>query len=144
MRKILTFGTIKNGILKISHRNEFLKSISSMPDCRVKIEVSKLYKKRSNPQNAYYWGVIVEIWRQIILAEWGEHWSTQEVHEFLKYNFNAEDKVNESTGEILKVGKSTTKNTTTEQEEYHLICREKAFEMFNTTIPEPNEQLEIF
>lgn len=143
MRKILTFGYIKNGILKISHKQEFLKSISAMPDCRVKLEVSKLYKKRSNDQNAYYWGVIVEIWQQIILEEWGEHWSIEEVHEFLKYNFNSEEKVNENTGEILKVGRSTTKNTTTEQEEFQAICREKAFEMFNVVIPVPNEQLEL-
>ena len=52
--------------------------------------------------------------------------------------------VNKDTGEILRLQKSTTENKTFEMEDYHKICRDKALEFFNVTIPLPNEQLEAF
>jgi hypothetical protein len=143
MRKIETTGQIKNGSLKIANRQKFIDSIRSMNDCPVILTIRKKYNQRSNEQNAYYWGVIIEFWKDILLAEWGEHLNAHEVHEFLKTNFNAKDVLNEATGELLRLPKSTTKNTTTEQEEFHEVCRQKAFEMFNVMIPLPNEQLEL-
>jgi len=143
MRKIETNGQIKNGVLYISNRKMFDTALSLLPDCHVSVTVKKKYKQRSNSQNAYYWGVIVECWKEILLSEWGEITTAEETHIFLKSNFNSVDVVNENTGEILRMPKSTTQNTTTEQEEFHELCRQKAFEMFNVMIPLPNEQLEL-
>ena len=98
-------------------------------------------KRRSNNQNSYYWAVIVPLWANILLTEWGEPYSIQETHEFLKYNCNFTEKVNENTGEVIRVSKSTKDNSTTEQEEFHLRARQLALEMFNVDIPEPNEQI---
>jgi len=67
MKRVETFGTIEKGLLKIGYRDKFLEAIKSMPDCRIKIRVEKLYKKRSTytyneetekqgtGQNGYYW-----------------------------------------------------------------------------------------
>jgi hypothetical protein len=100
-------------------------------------------KQRSNNQNAYYHGVIVSIWQNILLTEWGDHYSKQETHEFLKYNCNYIEKVNEQTGEIVRMSKSTTENTTTDQEIFHDRCRKLALEMFGVEIKLPNEAIEM-
>lgn len=98
-------------------------------------------KKRSNSQNAYYWGVIVPLVQEGIYNEWGEYQNKEEVHEMLKYNCNYEEKVNERTGEIIRSAKSTADNTTTMQEDCHEKCRRLAKDFFNVDIPLPNEDL---
>ena len=143
MKKLTTYGNIVNGTLKIAKREQFFQSIAQAKDCKIKLTVETLYKKRSNEQNAYYWAVIVEFWQDIIHQEWGESKTPNQVHEFLKMNFNTSEVVNEQTGEVLYLPKSTTENSTVEMEEYHQRCRDKAFEMFNVMIPLPNEQMEL-
>lgn len=103
----------------------------------------KRINKRSTNQNSYYWGVIVPIVQNCIRVEWGEIHSTDQVHEFLKHNCNYRDVVNEDTGEVLKVVKSTTENTTKDQEDFHSNCRNLASSFFNTVIPLPKEDLKI-
>jgi len=143
MRKIETTGQIKGGVLKIAHRDKFMDVLSTWKDCSVNVIVQKQYKKRSNEQNGYYWGCIVPYWKEIMYEEWGEFRTDKEVHSFLKSHFNTEEKFIEKTGEIINVEKSTTKNTTVEQEIFHETCRQKAYEMFNVMIPLPGEQLEM-
>jgi len=142
MRKIETYGNIVNGKLKIAKREHFYKAIEALKDCRVKLIVQKQYKQRTDKENRYYWGVIVDIWQNIIQDEWGEYYTSEQVHEFLKLNFNTKEVVCEQTGEILQIVKSTTENSTVEMEEYMEVCRRKALEMFNVIIPLPNEQIE--
>lgn len=111
--------------------------------CTIDITFKKRSNKRSNHQNSYYFGVIVTIMRNCIKEEWGEIWSLNETHEFLKANCNFEEKINEDTGEVLRKTKSTTENDTKNQEEFHEKCRQLAYNFFNTTIPLPNEDVEL-
>jgi hypothetical protein len=143
MRKLETTGQIKSGVLKIAHRDKFHETIRTWKDCYIILTIRKQYKQRTTPQNAYYWAVIVDYWKDIMYQEWGELLSKEDVHAFLKANFNSTEIYNETTGEILTVPVSTTKNTTVEQEVFHELCRQKAFEMFNVMIPLPGEQLEM-
>ena len=142
MKKIEIISSVENGKLVRNH-NRLLQAFKSFEGKVIVITVKRRSNTRSNNQNRYYWCVIVEIWKQIILDEWGEIWSKEETHEFLKYNCNYIEKVNESTGEIIRVSKSTTENSTTDSEMMHKQARDLAFEMFNVTIPLPNEQLNI-
>ena len=137
-------GKITNGVLSIRYRSLFDKALFAFGDCEVEIKVSKKFRKRTSPQNRYYWGVIVFYWREILTAEYGEQISAATAHEFLKANFNYKELVNEETGEVLRIPKSTTENRTFEMEEFHEICRQKALEFFNVVIPLPNEQLTAF
>lgn len=137
-------GVIKNGVLSIRYRTLFDKALLSFGDCEVEIKVSKKFRKRTSPQNRYYWSVIVFYWKEILSAEYGEQVTQAQAHEFLKANFNYKEYVNQETGEILRLPKSTTENRTFEMEEFHEVCRQKALEFFNVVIPLPNEQLEIF
>jgi hypothetical protein len=107
----------------------------------ISIYIQRKKKRRTTPQNRYYWGVIIPMWQELLLTEWGEHYSKEATHEFLKMNFNFDEQINEDTGEVLRKPKSTTENSTTDMEMYHEICRRKAFEYFNAVIPLPNEQI---
>lgn len=144
MRSYEANGKITNGVLSIRYRSLFDKALIAFGDCEVEIKVSKKFRKRTSPQNRYYWSVIVFYWKEILTAEYGEQITQAQAHEFLKANFNFKEIVNEETGEVLRIPKSTTENKTFEMEEYHEICRQKAFEFFNVVIPLPNEQLEAF
>ena len=144
MRNYETNGVIKNGVLSIRNRKLFDKAVLSFGDCEIELKISKKSRKRTIPQNRYYWGVIVFYWNQILEQEHGDHVTQAQTHEFLKSNFNYFEIVNKETGECLRLPKSTTENKTFEMEEYHKICRDKALEFFNVVIPLPNEQLEAF
>lgn len=140
MKKIEIISSVGDGKLK-RNLKLFWNVIKSFEGKTILITIKVSRKTRSLNQNAYYWGVIVAIWQQIIKDQWGEFYSIKEVHEFLKYHCNFEEKVVEQTGDILRLPKSTTTNTTTEQEEFHEKARRLALDNFNTVIPLPNEQI---
>lgn len=133
---------VKNGKLT-RNRKLIMDVIASFEGKVIEITIQKKRKQRSNPQNRYYWGVIVPIWRNLLLNEWGEVHTNESTHEFLKMNFGYNERVDESTGEIFRSPRSTTENSTVEMEEYHELLRQKALEMFGAVIPLPNEQIEL-
>lgn len=148
-RKIEIQTEIEKGKFK-ENRDLILKALEVYEGKKITVTLERYYKQRSNKQNSYYWVVIVEHWKNIILQEWGEIWTTQDTHEFLKTNLNSEVFVDENTGELLtnpitnevvKKPKSTTKNTTYSQELYHEQCRQLAYEMFEYLIPLPESKL---
>lgn len=138
--KILT--SIQNGIFK-RNRNLVLDLIRSFDGKEVFISIERVKKKRSNNQNRYLWGVLYPITKEAIKNEWGEIWSNEKVHDFYKLHFNYIEKVNETTGEVIKISKSTTENTTTQQEDFHSQILNFLKEWFNIDAPLPNEVIEI-
>ena len=103
MRSYETNGVIKDNVLSIRNRKLFDKALSTFGDCEVEIKVVKKSRKRTSPQNRYYWGVIVFYWSEILTQEYGEQITTAQTHEFLKSNFNFVELVNKETGEILRL-----------------------------------------
>lgn len=155
MKKVETYGSIKDGILKISYRDKFNECIKQMPDCRVKVVVEKLYKKRSTytyneetgkegrGQSGYYWFIIVTSFQQGWLDLTGEHIDKQQSHERLKFYCNYKEVANEKTGEILKLPQSTSSQSTIEAEEFYQRCRDWIYENMNIKVSLPNEQGEL-
>jgi hypothetical protein len=94
-------------------------------------------KQRSNPQNRYYWGCVV----QVISDELG--YTRTEVHEMLKQKFltSMECIKNKRTGisYLIPKEKSTTSLDTKSWEEFMSQVREWASMALNIYIPEPNE-----
>lgn len=109
----------------------------------IHVTFQKIKNTRTRPQNKYYWAVIVAIFKNAIREEWGELWSADDVHLFLKENCNYTERYNESTGMVVRTVKSTTENSTVEQEDFHQRCRNLASEFFNVNIPLPNEETNI-
>ena len=142
MKKFEIITSIVNGKIKRNAKT-VISAFKSFEGKNLVLILKPLRKTRSISQNAYYWGVVIPIWQNILQSEWGEFYSKEETHEFLKYNCNYVEKVNMGTGEIIRLSKSTTQNTTTDQEEFHLKCRQLAEEMFSVIIALPNEQILI-
>jgi hypothetical protein len=142
MREVITYGSIDKGVLKIHKRGAFLRALAGMLDGRVKVTVKRAYRKRSTPQNAYYWGVVVEILCDA-LRELGNDTDKEQVHEILKMRCNPVELVSSETGEVALIGGSTKQMTTVEMSEYIERCRQWANEFFALDIPEANEQTEM-
>lgn len=140
--KIEIITSVEKGVFK-RNRNLVLQAIKSFNGSDVIISFDKPKKKRSSNQNNYYWGVLVPITQKAIFDTWGEVWSIQKSHGYLKENFCFREKVNTDTGQVIKTPKSTTENTTTEMEVYHLEIRKHLLEWFNVDAPEPNEKLTL-
>ena len=143
MKRIETYAQIINGKLHLMKRSEFHKAIQMIGDCKGKLIFEKSYKKRSNDQNAYYWGVVIDLFQTGYFAETGENCTPDEAHEYLKNKFNTKEAVCEGTGEILNMVQSTQTLTTVQYEEYLIACRNFIHEYFGILVPLPNEQLEI-
>jgi hypothetical protein len=117
------------------------KAFSEFEGKEVTIIIERKRKTRSTKQNSYLWGVIYPLIKQGLFDTHGERFTIDAVHEMMKNRYNYKEIVNESTGEILIAPKSTSENSTIEQEEYYDNCRDFAIEWLGVSIPLPNEGL---
>lgn len=136
-------ATISKGHLRINDRPLFLDVVSTLKDGDYVMTIEEKKKKRSNSQNAYYYGVVVEmVFRRLV--ELGHDVNREESHEFLKASFNYKEIVNEGTGEIFKIPRSTTTLDTFEFSEYVDRIIRFGSEVLDIQIPLPNEQTQMF
>lgn len=133
---------VENGVVK-TNRKALNEAIQQHDGKEITITIQRKRKTRSNLQNAFYWGCVIPIFQLAILEQWGERKSINEVHEFLKQNLHFTEKVNESTGEIIRLAKSTTVDSTVDFMVYLEEIGKFGKEWFNIDVPEPNEVLEI-
>lgn len=100
------------------------------------IKIEKYSKKRSNPQNRYYRGVILKYLSDLF------GYFDDEMHEVIKLKFLPYERVNRVTGEIEVFGGSTAKLNTIEFEELNEKIRTWALVEYDCLIPLPNEIIE--
>lgn len=99
-------------------------------------------KKRTIPQNKFYWGLVVPMVRKG-LNDLGTEVSMEETHDFLKARFNYQEIVNTTTGEIISIPKSTASLHTIEFMEFIAMVQQFAAEWLNVIIPDPGEQMQM-
>lgn len=87
---------------------------------------------RSNPQNRYYWGVVIDI----LSNELG--YTPEEIHEILRQKFLTRKALVKDEEFVIPI--STTTLTTVEMENYLTKIREWASLYSGIYIPEPNEE----
>lgn len=141
MEKLKLYGNIdESGALQIHNRQRLIEWAMQYPGKNIVIKFERNGSKRSNPQNAYYWGVVIrEI--TIRLRDLGHQWLTDEdVHDMMKLKFNHEQIVSED-GEVLELPKSTTTLTKTQFAEYVDNIRMWAAGFLGINIPDPNADL---
>lgn len=98
-------------------RAMFLKMVAALSGPH-RVEIKRHHKKRSNPQNAYYWGVVLPAFVQF-RHEQGEEFDAEMAHEMFKLKFLRKSVVNIDTGEVLgQTVRSTTTLNTAEFSEY--------------------------
>ncbi len=142
--KLTYFGSTKGGRVKLKNKDKFTREVASyFEDSDIVIDVYKKKRRRSLPQNAYYWGVIIVILTDYF-KELGQVRNGDETHSILAYKFLKIVVIaDQETGEIIERVRSTTELSTVEFCEYIDNIIEWAREMFNVKIPAPNEQTSI-
>lgn len=122
-------------------RRQCIDFIRALDDNTYYVSISRKGKKRSLPQNSYYWGVVIKI------LGWELGYFEGEIHESLKQMFGPKETFhNVLTDKGYVQPKSTSKYTTIEFENYLEAIRTWAITDLNIYIPEPNEGIteEIF
>lgn len=81
MFKVRTTGKIRNGILELDDKASYFNEIRGF-NGKVEVIIKEATKVRSNPQNSYYWAVIV--------PEVAKHFKQPNniIHEWLKSRYN--------------------------------------------------------
>lgn len=137
-------GQIKDGKLYLTEpkRKQMAADISRLREGRyVELEVRPL-PRRSLPQNAFYWGVVIsEIMHA--LQDLGHEVNAELTHEFLKGKFNAKPLCNKDGELIGEVGESTTLMNVVQFGEYISKIQQWAATYLSLDIPNPGQQTEL-
>lgn len=151
MKKVETYGQIKGGKIHYTHLDKFKSAVFHLfgEGERFRVIYEKIYRKRSSPQNKYYWGVIInsylEAFEQSQGYKLGVEVVNRETGQVIVIPLSEKEQAEQAHKELKSFYdlKTTTENTTTQQEEYHQFCRDYIQAVFNYRTPLPNEQTEI-
>lgn len=143
MITLVYFGKVQDGSLKIQNQTALKLDLKSLEGKELEIKITKKKKRRSNPQNSYYWAVVVPVVKEGLIDAGFQRdvfSNTNAVHELLKSMFCPKvEVVNKETGEVLELPPTTTNLTTTNMMEYFEDIRQWGAEYLGINIPEPNE-----
>jgi hypothetical protein len=139
--KLTYFGTVNQGVLRITNRKRFDSDLQNFEGKQVELTLTKKSKKRSLMQNNSYWGYMIPMIKDGLKAM-GIESGEIEIHEFLKGRFNNKQVVNPD-GLFIELPLSTTTLTTTEFMAYFASIQQWAAEFLNIQIPDPNTQTNL-
>lgn len=125
-------------------RNSLVKLFSGLTG-RFTITIEKTKRKRSDRQNRFFHGVIVEMFSDRLLElGWREAKSKVWTKEYIKKEVLMKDYYNELTGEVKSMPGKTSELSTSEFKELVADCQQYAAENLDLYIPDPEEQMSIF
>lgn len=143
MRKVTILSKIENGrFTKNNHR--IMEVMNSFNGQMVTISIEKGKKKRSNQQNAYWWGVVIPVFQNALKTA-GMTRTKEQTHEMIgdlvrqKYGhspLHVEMVVND---EVFEERRGTSELTTSEFMELVSYACDFAMDVFGVEIPSPNE-----
>lgn len=133
------FFTIREG--ELVHKSTIKKTFEGLKDGHYELSITKR-NKRSLQQSRYYFGVCVKMVREG-LKDMGNDVSIQKTHEWLNAKFNYLELINEQTGEIERIPKSTTDLNKEDFSKYISDIQQFAVEFLNIIIPDPGQQMMI-
>ena len=130
LKAFVHHGQLKQGKLILDNPRYWKGMVMGFADAKVRIVLEKIRGTRTQKQNRYYWGVVLEL----IANHTG--YLTEEVHEVMKSKFLRSKKV-WGGGEIT-ILRSTSDLTSDEFAEYIEQVRVEATEM-EINIPDPDK-----
>jgi hypothetical protein len=135
---------VLNGNLK-RNRNLILNALESFEGQEVILTIQKARKSRSNPQNSFYWGVVLQLVQQGLKDATGEFRSVENIHyNILLKMFAPENEiVNIETGECITEKITSSEMTTTQFAEYIMEIQKWSAEFLGISIPNPNEEITL-
>lgn len=123
-------GTIEKGKLKLDQPYKYAVRIAGLEGKKIELILRQQKSQRSLNQNAYYWGVVIEILKTYLEGMTGD-----EIHDALKIKFASRH----DAGTGLTIVESTAKMNTKRFNEYFETIQRWAAEFLNCQIPAPNE-----
>lgn len=119
---------------------EFKKAFTQLKNGRHLVTIKDM-RKRSSPQNRYYWGVIIPLVRSGLYESGYDDVKTNEdAHEVLKHVILRRRMVSKQTGDVIDIAGSSAMLSVPEFDNYiESICKWAA-EYLSIVIPSPNEQ----
>jgi hypothetical protein len=128
MKGATTFiGSVKNGRLVLDNRAAFDRFTRLLDGKRVELQIRKFRKKRTLPQNAWYFGVLIPAMAEEIGID------AEDLHEQLKQHFLSV-RIDENFARV----RSTTELSTVEFSKYMEDCQRLAAE-YGVDVPFPDE-----
>lgn len=130
---------IKDG--EITNKAIVKTAFNTLADGKYKVEINE-FKERSNPQNRYYWKVIVPTVKDGLRHNgWDEIKSNYEAHEYLKHTFLRRVVYNEATNKKIELPGTTTNLSTKEFNDFIEAVVKWGVEFLGLQIPFPNEAM---
>jgi hypothetical protein len=135
---------VLNGNLK-RNRNLILNALESFEGQEVILTIQKARKSRTNPQNSFYWGVVLQLVQSGLKDATGEFRSVENIHyNILLKMFAPENEiVNIETGECITEKITSSEMTTTQFAEYIMEIQKWSAEFLGISIPNPNEEITL-
>ena len=122
-------GTVEQGKLRVDFQANFERWLMTLEGQRVTIEIKKFRKNRTDAQNRYYWGVVIDILSKHTGYE------PEEMHDAIKIKFMPVERAG------LIAGKSTARLTTIEFMELIERVQRWAAQDLQCYIPDPGEDV---
>lgn len=129
---------------KIVNMPEFKAAFRYLKDGKHLVTIKDV-RKRSLPQNAYYWGVVAPmVLRGLRDAGFDEVENNEDAHEVIKNLFLKKIVVSKQTGDMIEIVGSSAKLSIPEFDEFiDRICK-WASEYLGVVIPSPNQEFAMF
>lgn len=137
MSKRFAILRIRNG--DIENKRAIRELFNELKDGKWLLEIAQ-YNKRSDSQNRYYFGIVVPLVQEGI-KHLGHQLTKEETHDFLKSRFHSQEIVNEDTGEVIHIPRSTTIMNKERFSEYIGEIQRFSAEFLNIVIPDPGQQM---
>ena len=137
----LTAHIDHEGIMKIANRDMLTNWVAQNKGRNIVLTVERKRKKRSNDQNAYWWGVVVPL-TQEGLFHLGNEFTKEQTHELLKAQCNSKE-IEGKDGLLIPAPHSTADLSTVEFMELIDRVQRWCAEYLGIVIPDPNEQLTL-
>lgn len=138
--KPYTYATITNGkITYMLNKDKFNEALLKFEGQRVKLTVEKIYENYTSNQREYYFAVVIPCCQQGIQEQWGENYTPEQAHIMLKENLLFTEKVNNTTGEVIRLPRSITELDIIEMIEFIEHCIKFIAEWFCIAVPEADK-----
>ena len=138
------FCTVDDNGKITSGRQKLIKALQSFAKHKIRISIEEQFKKRTNPQNRYFHGLVIPLIQQRLQElGWKEAISETWVKDLVKLQCLKTESVNENTGEVFEAIRNTSGLSTSEFMNLIADIQQWAAEKLDLYIPDPNEQTEI-
>lgn len=140
-KKIHFSGKIHEGQMKISYRTVFDNGLKQLEGFEFEGEIWKKKKRRSNPQNAYLWGLVYPHLVAGFKDIGHEDVNKDIIHKWALEKFLDDEDFQVSSphsGEVIQMRKTTTKLTTTQMMGYIASLQKFGAEFLGINIPDPD------